>query len=179
MITKSVLRGDKILLRQIELTDCTEEYVSWLNDPEVNRYMETRWSEQNADQIMEFVKSQRENDHSVLFAIIELTGGKHIGNIKIGPVHPHYHHADISYFIGAKSMWHKGIATEAIRLICGYGFDELGLHRIEAGAYEAAVGSWRALEKNGFIREGVFRDQVQDHGSFMDVYRYALLQSVE
>jgi hypothetical protein len=37
-----IIEGKKIFLRNIELTDCTERYVSWLNDKEVNRYLESR-----------------------------------------------------------------------------------------------------------------------------------------
>ena len=158
MITEKVLYGKQIFLRQIELTDCNDNYVRWLNDSEVNQYLETKWYEQNIVTIKEFVESLRNSSHSVLFAII--CKEKHIGNIKIGPIHPRYNHADISYFIGEKEYWHRGIATEAIKLICDYGFKDLNLNRIEAGAYECAIGSWRALEKCGFKREGVLRKQI-------------------
>lgn len=177
MITEKILRGgvDTVTLRQAELTDCTERYVQWLNDPEVNRFLETRWEKQDLESITDFVRGQRENHHSILFAITLTDSGRHIGNIKIGPVHPHYFHADISYFIGEKDLWGKGCATEAIGLVCRFGFEELGLHRIEAGTYEEAVGSQKALLKNGFQREGVFREQVISDGKPVDIYRYGLL----
>lgn len=175
MITEKVLYGKQIFLRQIELTDCNDNYVRWLNDSEVNQYLETKWYEQNIVTIKEFVESLRNSSHSVLFAII--CKEKHIGNIKIGPIHPRYNHADISYFIGEKEYWHRGIATEAIELICDYGFKDLNLNRIEAGAYECAIGSWRALEKCGFKREGVLRKQIYFNNTYIDVYRYAILAS--
>lgn len=175
MITKKVLKGEKILLRQIELKDCSDHYVNWLNDPEVNQYLETKWFEQNIDTIQAFVKSQRENNHSVLFAILA-DRKVHIGNIKIGPIHPYYKYADISYFIGEKSYWGKGIASEAIKLICNFGFKELELHKIEAGTYETAISSWKALEHNGFKREGIIRDKVIFHKKYVNVFRYGLLK---
>lgn len=176
MITEKTYFGNLTSLRQIEISDCNENYVKWLNDPEVNQYLETKWSDQNLESILEFVESQRNNSHSVLFAIIS-DKGNHIGNIKIGPVHTHYHHADISYFIGEKALWHKGIATEAIRLVCEFGFNELALNRIEAGAYDCAIGSWRALEKCGFKKEGIFKEQILFNNRYIDVYRYAILHS--
>ena len=51
----------------------------------------------------------------------------------------------------------------------------MNLHRIEAGTYAKAIGSQRALEKNGFTKEAVFRKQVIFNGEYMDVYRYGLL----
>lgn len=177
MVTAKILHGSKIFLRQIELSDCTMSYVEWLRDVEVNQYLETRWSEQTLDNVRDFVKSQRENNHSILFAIILISDNRHIGNIKIGPVNECHKHADISYFIGDKSQWNKGIATEAINLVCEFGFHEMHLHRIEAGVYAEAVGSWSALEKNGFIREAVFREKVMFYGRYMDVYRYGMIES--
>jgi len=177
MITDKVLHGDSIYLRQIEVSDCNDNYVKWLNDPDVNKYLETKWSEQNLDTIRSFVETQRENTNSILFAIVFKSNNMHIGNIKIGPIHPYYHHADISYFIGEKDYWCKGIATEAIRLVCRFGFNELALHRIEAGAYDCAVGSWKGLEKCGFKREGVFKGQILFDKKYIDVYRYALLET--
>lgn len=160
MTTETIKTGKIVSLRQIEMKDCTYQYVGWLNDSEVNRYLETKWFRQDMESIKAFVKAQRENNHSILFAIVLNTENRHIGNIKIGPRHEHYKYADISYFIGNKQYWNRGIATEAIRLVCEFGFEEFGLHRIEAGAYASAVGSWKALERNGFRREGIFREKV-------------------
>lgn len=176
MITSKMIIGNNCYLRQIELTDCTQTYVQWLNDPEVNRYLETRWSRQDMKSVKDFVQFQRNNDHSILFAIIAKNERKHIGNMKIGPIHPHYLYADISYFIGEKSYWNKGIASEAINLVCKFGFEELKLRKIDAGTYATAIGSWKALEKNGFIREGTFRENVISEGKIIDSYRYGLLK---
>lgn len=164
-------------LRQLTLDDCSPAYARWLNDPQVNQYLETKWSRQDLDSIKQFVQEQRESKDSILFAIICNETGRHIGNLKIGKIHPHYHHADLSYFIGDKRCWGKGFATEAVGLACGYGFMELGLNRLEAGTYELAQGSLRVLEKNHFQREGVFRGQVFFCGRYIDVYRYALMRS--
>lgn len=177
MVTEKVLHGERISLRQIELRDCISSYVDWLNDPVVNQYLETRWSEQTLENVQGFVISQRENDHSYLMAIILNENHRHIGNIKIGPINRYHKHADLSYFIGDRSLWGKGIATEAIYLASDFAFNDLGLHRVEAGVYSLAVGSWKAMEHNGFKREAVFREQAICKDSYIDIYRYGLLKS--
>ena len=141
----------------------------------MNQYLETKWEVQNLETIKSFVEFQRYDNHSYMFAIIYSSTNWHIGNIKIGPIHPHYKHADISYFIGEKALWGKGCATEVIKLISQFGFEDLHLHRIEAGVYDCAIGSQIALEKNGFQREAVFRDSVIFNGQYIDTYRYALV----
>ena len=172
MITSKILEGEKIILRQIELSDCTERYVEWLNDPEVNQYLETKWIEQSLETVKDFVCAQRENDDSILWAIISKENLIHIGNIKIGPINKYHHHADISYFIGEKDYWGKGIATEAIQLVTEYGLNELKLHKLEAGTYEDAIGSQKALEKNAYVKEGVLVEHVYFRGGYKAVFRY-------
>lgn len=164
-------------LRQINLDDCNSSYVNWLNDSEVNQYLETKWHKQSLTTISEFVQNMIDSSNQLLLAIIDKQTNMHIGNIKIGPIHEHYNHADVSYFIGEKQFWNKGYATEAIEIACAYGFEDLNLHRMEAGVYEQAVGSRKALEHNGFVREAVFREQVLFMDKYIDVFRYGLLKS--
>ena len=159
-----ILNGEKVILRNIDVNDCNDEYLSWMNDYETNYYMETRYSPQTKETIRTFVESIIESKDSYLFAIIEKTNNKHIGNIKIGPVNNRYKWADISYFIGDKKNKRKGYAVEAIKLICVFGFDELNLHRIQAGTISKNIVSEKALLKAGFIKEGSLREKIERDG---------------
>ena len=49
--------------------DYSEEYLSWLDDEEINRYLETRWEPQSEDKIRSFIKSMENSDNSILFGI--------------------------------------------------------------------------------------------------------------
>ncbi len=51
----------------------------------------------------------------------------------------------------------QGIMTRALRLLCRYGLDELGLERLELTADVENFASQRVAEKVGFQREGVMR----------------------
>ncbi|USK91424.1 GNAT family N-acetyltransferase [Rossellomorea marisflavi] len=62
----------------------------------------------------------------------------------------------------------KGYATEAVRQLVRYGFDVLGLHRIEAGVMPKNGGSIRVLEKAGFEKEGISRKSVKINGEWED-----------
>lgn len=155
-----LIDGD-IVIRDITLEDCNEEYLEWLNDPNVNMFLETRFVKQDIGTIKEFVKMQIESKNSYLFAItIKSNGGyKHIGNIKIGGINPHHHYSEISYFIGDVSYHGKGIATKAVKLVSDYGFKELGIHRIQASFYDQNVASKEVLEKAGFVYEGKWHER--------------------
>jgi RimJ/RimL family protein N-acetyltransferase len=158
---ESLVRGD-VRLRLVELSDCTERYLAWLRDPEVNRYLETRWTEQTIDTVTAFVRSMIDSPNSYLFAILG-PGDRHIGNIKVGPVERHHLYGDVSYFIGDRTAWGKGYATTAVRLATRFGFERLGLNRAQAGFYESNVGSQRVLEKAGYTLEGRLRRKLRQY----------------
>lgn len=160
MLSNTILSDGVIALRDITEADCGEDYLCWLQDENVNRFLETRWTEQSIEIIKQFVETMRQSTHSILFAIIFKKNGKHIGNIKIGPISPYYHYADISYFIGDRSYWGNGYATRAIKLASDYAFLQLKLHRIQAGAFDENIGSIRALQKAGFIQDGCLKEKL-------------------
>jgi RimJ/RimL family protein N-acetyltransferase len=154
-------RQGGVSLRLVTLADANERYVGWLRDPEVYRYLETRYSEQTLESVRAFVGSMVDSPHSYLFAIVENVSSLHVGNVKIGPVSPHHSFADVSYFIGERSAWGKGYGTGAVRLVTQFGFERLGLHRCQAGLYESNIGSQRVLEKAGYTYEGRLTKQLR------------------
>jgi [ribosomal protein S5]-alanine N-acetyltransferase len=54
-------------------------------------------------------------------------------------------------FYLARPYWGRGLATEAGRAFIEFGFRELGLSRIEAGANTLNLASNRVLQKLGFV----------------------------
>lgn len=81
---------------------------------------------------------------------------------------------EISYAL-ARHAWGQGYATEAMRALAGFAFDELGLHRLEAIVLAFNAASIRVLEKIGMQREGVKREAYFLDGNFVDLYCYGLL----
>ncbi|MBA3341088.1 MAG: GNAT family N-acetyltransferase [Gemmatimonadaceae bacterium] len=170
------LAGNGIYLRLVELADCGERYRTWLGDPEVNRFLETRWAEHDDWAIREFVSAMRMSLSDYLFAIVEAGGGRHVGNIKLGAINWRHLHADISYFIGEHDAWGRGVATEAIRVATRFAFERLGLHRVQAVVYADNSGSATALERAGYAREGVARLKVRIGDGWTDQLAYGMLR---
>ncbi len=82
--------------------------------------------------------------------------------------------AEIGYWLG-EPFWRKGIMTSAIKIMVEYGFNSLKLKRIEAGVFEYNPASMRALEKNGFMKEGISQKAITKNGKIWDEHRYAKL----
>ncbi len=171
------LAGEKVRLRETLLSDCNETYLSWLNDPEVNRFLETRFSSQNIETIAEFVRKTNSTVDSYLCAIIHRESGQHIGNIKVGPIHPFYRRADISYFVGDRSVWGQGCGSEAVALMTRFAFRDLGVRKLKAFVREFNAGSRRLLENNGYQLEGVLKkeERYDAESEWEDIFVYGLI----
>ena len=61
--------------------------------------------------------------------------------------------AEVSYFIGEKKFWGKGIASKCVETVVHFAVTELGLKKINAGYYENNIGSEKVLAKCGFVVE--------------------------
>jgi ribosomal-protein-alanine N-acetyltransferase len=155
------LNGERLFLRLVTLEDCTEMYVAWLNDSEVNRYLETGWVKQTLDSVRRYIEAMLDSTENYLFAIVLKHNHMHIGNLKIGPVHVIHSYADVGYFIGRKELWRQGYATEAISVALEFAFNRLKLHRLQAGVCGQHSGGIGVLQKLGFVREGTLRKKLK------------------
>lgn len=148
---------DRLVLRELETGDCSEEYVAWLADPEINRFLETRHSVQDMASVTAFVEAVRARTDEFLFGMFLKEHGRHIGNIKVGPIHPYHRVGDVSLFVGARDCWGKGFASEAIAALSRYAFEQLGAEKLSASMYAPNLGSKLAFLKAGYREEGMRR----------------------
>ena len=167
--------SERLFYRILNVDDVSQCYVDWLNDPEVNRYLETRHDHQTKKSCRKYVTDMIMSSVDNLFGIYVRETRRHIGNIKLGFVNPHYQRAQIALFIGDKTYWGKGLATETIKAITLWGFNELKLEKIEAGCYENNMGSLRAFLKCGYQVEGHLRKGILLEGSRIDSFWLGVL----
>ncbi|MEP2237394.1 MAG: GNAT family N-acetyltransferase [Maribacter sp.] len=73
--------------------------------------------------------------------------------------------------------WKQGYATEALKAMLNFGFDNLNLHRIEAGCAVYNLGSARVMEKVGMTKEGRKRQILPLKSGWADSFEYAILKS--
>lgn len=170
---KSYLESDRIYFRDLVEEDIDNGYYNWLNDPEVSRYLETRYSIQTKNKIKQFIIDQTASPNVHLFAICFKENDTHIGNIKLGPINFLHRRGDLSYLIGRKEYWGKGLGSESVEIIIEFAKKTLNLHKIDAGVYEENIGSYRVLIKNGFKEQG----RIKDHWYLNNKYQDEILLS--
>jgi RimJ/RimL family protein N-acetyltransferase len=161
----SVIETKRLYLRALSEKDATSNYVNWLNNPEVNRYLETRHSVQSISSCKAFIRQCNEDESAHLYGVFLKDGERHIGNTKLGFINEQYARGELSLFIGDKTYWGKGLAGEVVQALTQYGFKKLGLERIEAGCYEENMASLRVFLKTGYTVEGFKRSHVVSSGS--------------
>ena len=162
------IEGERIYLREVRPSDVNENYYRWMNDPEVTRYLESRFYPNSMERLREYVTSKMGNRDNVFLAIVLKEGDRHIGNIKLGPINWIHRFADVGILIGEKDCWGKGYGTEAIRLVVDYAFRKLNLHRLTAGVYAINQASVRAFLKAGFTEEGRRKSHTYCDGQYVD-----------
>jgi RimJ/RimL family protein N-acetyltransferase len=132
-----------------------DDYVRWLNDPRINRFLESRYVTHTLEGTREFVRGCLACPNTLFLGIrsVEL-GGRHVGNIELGPIDRRHGLGEIGLLVGEPQASGRGIGSEAIAAICDIAGSELGLRKITAGCYASNGGSERAFMKAGFKVEG-------------------------
>ncbi|SDF56949.1 GNAT family N-acetyltransferase [Epilithonimonas hungarica] len=121
-------------------------------------------------------ENNKERTKKFTFAIDLVSNGKFIGLIGINLGKEHYRNAEVWFQLDYR-FWNQGFATESLRKIIEFGFEELNLHRIEAGCAVDNIGSYSVLEKVGMLREAHTRKLLPLKSGWSDNYGYAILET--
>ena len=110
------------------------------------------------------------------FAIRPIDGtGPHLGNVSIWFVSRSFRTGEIGYWIHSGHTGH-GAATEVTARMVQVAFDELSMHRVVLRIAVGNRGSERVAEKLGFTKEGVLREELEVHGTWLDHTVYSMLE---
>ena len=85
--------------------------------------------------------------------------------------------ADLSIIVGSADDRDQGVGTEAIRLLLGYAFEDLGLNRVGLSVFAFNEPAISAYEKIGFSREGRLREAIGRDGAYHDAILMSVLAS--
>ena len=73
----------KILFRQLLPGDVSDNYLAWMNDPEVTQFLESRWKPYQREDLESFVSSIRASGDDFLFGIFLSETGGQIGRAHV------------------------------------------------------------------------------------------------
>jgi len=162
------IKGQNISLKSLVPDEVDQYYADWLNDPEVVKYLESRWNTYHLSDVKNYIQTINNSDKDYLLGIFLKGENRHIGNIKIGGIDPIHRFANVGLIIGEKKCWGKGYGTEAISLATQIAFYKLNLNCLIAGIYSSNLSSYRAFLKAGWKEVGRFKKYRFFEGEYID-----------
>jgi ribosomal-protein-alanine N-acetyltransferase len=149
VMDRAFLIGDRVYLRPMDIGDAEGPYLQWVNSPTAYLALGSLYFPTTKAALEAYIKRQTEHPDTAFFAIMTKSDDRFIGTAKIGPVETVHRHAYIGLLIGAETEWGKGYGTETAMLLLKYGFRQLNLHKISAGANGSNGASIKMFEKAG------------------------------
>jgi RimJ/RimL family protein N-acetyltransferase len=174
-VTAGALTGDRVRLRELRESDL-DDLVSWWQDPELMvaqtaAPFHPRMAEPIADQFRMWCR----NDGTDAGFVIEThADGAVVGHTALFGATAHSRTGTFAIMIGPPHQ-NRGLGTEAIGLVLRFGFDELGLHRIQLVANGFNARGIATYRKAGFVEEGRSREAIFRSGTWHDQVHMGLL----
>ncbi|WP_327011069.1 GNAT family N-acetyltransferase [Dactylosporangium sp. NBC_01737] len=166
--------GQLVRLRPIEPEEW-EALWRWNNDRDVMRWMSDGYRQTLARYIARGEERGPNTYGDVLFGIETLVEPRLVGLVRLSGAEPEIGRAELDIYLGEKNSWGHGYATEATRLMCRYGFEEMRLHSIHLWVVTENAAARRVYDKVGFIEDGRHRQCFRRDGEWYDMYLMSLL----
>ena len=175
MTAPEELVGPRVLLRRFALGD-VPAVLAYASDPEVTRHLQ--WDAYDDPATAgSFIRSTLGGgDTWFARAIVLRETDAVIGGADLRVVSPPDRRAELGYGL-ARAYWGNGYATEAARLLVRFGFERLGLTRIQAACAVENERSMQTLERLGMRREGRLAQYRWKAGAARDLYLYAITRA--
>jgi RimJ/RimL family protein N-acetyltransferase len=108
------------------------------------------------------------------FAVFDVKSNLFLGGVGLNQIRRNHNFANLGYWVRS-SRTGRGIATAATLLAAEFGFEDLGLNRIEILTATENRASGRVAEKAGAQKEGVLRSRLLLHDRPHDAVIYSLI----
>ncbi|MBI2625293.1 MAG: GNAT family N-acetyltransferase [Candidatus Nealsonbacteria bacterium] len=166
------INGKRVYLKPLTAKQATKRYCSWINDPEVNRWLVVKST--TVEKLRKYIKEKNSDQNCLLLGIFLNENGKHIGNVKLEPIEFDKKKAMLGIMIGEKSCWGQGLGSEAVRLLSDFAFKELGLKEIYLGVDPENKRGIKFYERLGFEYVGTRTIKVPYEGKIIEVTEYGM-----
>lgn len=173
-----ILKTERLLLRQFVETDL-ENVFKGLSHPDIIQYYGVSYQTLEATkEQMKFFADLEKNETGLWWAICSSDNKTFYGAGGLNSLNKEHKKAEIGFWL-ITDFWGKGIMQEAMPIICNYGFENMGLHRIEGFVESDNLNCKKAMSKLDFQYEGTIRDCEIKNGKFISLDIYAKLHEIK
>lgn len=160
-------------LRLLDPDDVGAEYVGWLGDAEVTKYLEVRHYPQTIESIRAFVASH-DGIGSFLFGVFT-PEHRHIGNYSLRIDRPNSV-GTLGVMIGDRQHWGRNVVQETRAALLDHCFDTLHLHKVCGACHATNLPAIYNYRRQGWASEGVRREHAMGwDGVRVDVVMFGML----
>lgn len=175
---KMKIQTERLIIKEISWEDADKVHTIH-SIPEVDEF-NTLGLPKDIEETKELIRPTIEEQSSKIrkqfaWIVSKKESGKLIGLCGMFLTADKFKMAEIYYKL-IPQHWGNGYATEIARALVSFGFDDLKLHRIEAGAAVENIQSLKVLEKIGMTKEGIRRKILPIRGKWIDGYQYAIVE---
>ena len=173
-LSKPTLVGELVTLRCVNVSDLPVLRTLW-EDAEIRRLTGSHPREP-ADEarLQAWYATRIGQDDRLDLAIVDNASGAVVGETVLNEWDRDNESCGFRIAL-VPGRYGRGLGTEATRLLCGYGFEKLGLHRIRLEVFAFNPRARRAYEKAGFVAEGVARDALHWEREWVDATLMSVL----
>lgn len=176
--TPEPLIGDEFTILPLKEGCISDSYIRWLNDPEINRFLEIRFVNQTYETVKAYIQSFYQDVEKYAWGIYPIGRTNMIGTTTLYNINRHHGSGEIGLLIGEKEYWGKGASEEAVNLLAEFAFEALGLRRLTGGSYASNYGMSFSYKRLGFTNEGKLRQAYCiSPGVYVDGYHWGLLDT--
>src|SRR5450759_5699461 len=161
-----MIRGEHVYLTPLDPANA-EIARGWINDPEINRYLLNGQVPVTIEQQQAYYRKAEEDWQAgtgYRFEIRLADDDRYIGNCSLDHVDLRHRSAEIGILIGKLDAQNKGYGRDAVMTLTRFGFDTLGLNRIEIRSQADNERSIHLYEKLGFKSTGRLREATYTYG---------------
>ncbi|MCT2280001.1 GNAT family N-acetyltransferase [Micromonospora chalcea] len=171
---KPTLTGERVVLRPFH-DDDLPALATILADPEVVRLTGSPAGETfEPARLRAWYGTRNSQDDRLDLAVVDRVSGACVGEVVLNEWDRANASCNFRTLIGPGGR-DRGLGTEAVRLVVGYGFERLGLHRIGLEVFAFNPRARRAYEKVGFVAEGTLRQVLRDGDGWVDATVMSIL----
>jgi len=170
----TTLATKKYYLKPLLSEEVNSDYLEWINNPELNAFLEAKYTNWTMDLLKKYVESFKGEKSKYIFAIYTAFDHKYIGNGTIYDVNRNVGTFNLGVFIGDRNYWSKKAGLEATFLLLNFGFDHLNMRKFFGGAYANQLASRFILKTLGMTQEATLKEKFKFEDKFVDQVIYSM-----
>jgi RimJ/RimL family protein N-acetyltransferase len=180
--TKPTLTGERVRLRPFRIDEDAGALREMLQDLEglkltgsLHSPMDApEWDEAAEARFRDWYSTRNQQPDRLDLAVVDKASGHCVGEVVLNSWNEGSRSCSFRTMLGPGGR-DRGLGTESVRLIVGYGFEQLALHRISLEVYAFNPRARHVYDKVGFVAEGVLRAELRWEDQWIDATAMSIL----